>query len=317
MEIVILDGYCENPGDLTWEGFEKIGIVTYYDRTKDEEVIERIGNAQCIIINKTRITKEVMEACPALRYIGVLATGYDVVDVEAAKAKGIALSNVPGYGTDTVSQYAIAMLLEVCNRVGHHNDEVKKQRWSNNEDWCFWDYPLIELAGKTMGIVGFGRIGQATGNIARALGMKVVYYDAYVKPESVLGYTPLSLEELLTSSDVVALHCPLTKDNEQMMNKNTFALMKKNAILINNARGRLIHEEDLAQALRDGVIYAAALDVMYSEPVAFDNPLLSCDNCIITPHISWATKEARSRIMNCAQDNLQAFLNNELVNRIV
>lgn len=317
MKIVILDGYCENPGDLSWERFHKLGDVQIYDRSEDGCVVERIGDAEAIIVNKTKVTKEVMDACPNLKYIGVLATGYDVVDTVEAKKRGIAVTNVPGYGTDTVSQYAISLLLEICNRVGHHNDEVKKLRWSEHEDWCFWDYPLIELAGKTIGIVGYGRIGQATGRIAQALGMSVVYYDTNVDEETVTNATSLWLNELLSVSDVVALHCPLTSENEMMMNKDTLRLMKKNAILINNARGKLINEKDLAQALQDKVIYAAALDVTYKEPISQDNPLLSCENCLITPHISWATKEARERIMNTATENLNAFITNEVKNRIV
>lgn len=316
-KIVILDGYCENPGDLSWDGFKELGDVTLYDRSEDDCVIERIADAQVIIVNKTRITKEVMDACPNINYIGVLATGYDVVDVEEAKKHGIALTNVPGYGTDTVSQYAIAMLLEVCNRIGHHHEQVKKLRWSENADWCFWDYPLIELAGKTIGIIGYGRIGQATGRIAQALGMNIVYYDTYVEEGSVTKATSLSLNELLKVSDVVALHCPLTKENEKLINKDTLALMKKNAILINNARGKLIDEADLAKALREHQIFAAALDVTYDEPIANENPLLNCENCFITPHISWATKEARERIMNTAVENLDEFDRKGMKNRIV
>lgn len=317
MNIVILDGYCENPGDLSWDGFHEMGDVSVYDRSDEDCVIERIADAQAIIVNKTNITKSIMEASPKLRYIGVLATGYDVVDVDAARRLNIAITNVPGYGTDTVSQYAIAMLLEICNRIGHHNEEVKKLRWSENDDWCFWDYPLIELAGKTIGIIGYGRIGQATGNIAQALGMNVVYYDTFVNEQTVVNATSLSLKELLKVSDVVALHCPLTKDNEKFMNQEAFSLMKKNAILINNARGKLIDEVALANALQTQEIYAAALDVTYNEPILNDNPLLHCENCFITPHISWATKEARERIMNTAKDNLYAFLHNEKKNRIV
>lgn len=315
MKIVVLDGYTENPGDLDWKAFQRLGELTVYDRSDEAQIQERVQNADAVIVNKARMTKKMMEALPRLRYIGVLATGYDVVDTEAAKQLGIAVCNVPGYGTDTVAQYAIALLLEVTSRIGHHAKRVKEGEWARNADWCFWEYPLQELSGRTMGIIGYGRIGKRVGEIARALGMQILYYDAHALEDG--SGKRVSLEELLRQSDVVSLHCPLTKENDSLINKKTLAMMKSNAILINNARGKLINEADLAQALKNGTIYAAALDVVREEPIRSDNPLLECDNCLITPHISWASKEARSRIMETAAENLRCFLQGEEQNRIV
>lgn len=315
MKIVVLDGYTENPGDLDWNGFAEMGEVTVYDRSEEAQVAERIQDADAVIVNKVRMTRELMEAHPKLRYIGVLATGYDVVDIEAAGDLHIAVTNVPGYGTDTVAQYAIALLLEVTSRIGHHATRVKEGEWARNADWCFWEYPLLELSGRTMGIIGYGRIGRRVGEIARALGMKVLFHDAFAQEDG--SGEKVSLVELLQRSDVVSLHCPLTKENDSLINKKTLAMMKSHAILINNARGKLINECDLAQALQDGTIYAAALDVVREEPIRSDNPLLECDNCLITPHISWASKEARSRIMDTAAENLAEFLRGNTQNRIV
>lgn len=315
MKIVVLDGYTENPGDLDWNGFAEMGEVTVYDRSEEAQVAERIQDADAVIVNKVRMTRELMEAHPKLRYIGVLATGYDVVDIEAARELHIAVTNVPGYGTDTVAQYAIALLLEVTSRIGHHAARVKEGEWARNADWCFWEYPLLELSGRTMGIIGYGRIGRRVGEIARALGMKILFHDAYAQEDG--SGEKVSLVELLQRSDVVSLHCPLTKENDSLINKKTLAMMKSHAILINNARGKLINECDLAQALQDGTIYAAALDVVREEPIRSDNPLLECDNCLITPHISWASKEARSRIMDTAAENLAEFLRGNTQNRIV
>lgn len=315
MKIVVLDGYTENPGDLDWNGFAEMGEVTVYDRSEEAQVAERIQDADAVIVNKVRMTRELMEAHSKLRYIGVLATGYDVVDIEAAGDLHIAVTNVPGYGTDTVAQYAIALLLEVTSRIGHHAARVKEGEWARNADWCFWEYPLLELSGRTMGIIGYGRIGRRVGEIARALGMKILFHDAYAQEDG--SGEKVSLVELLQRSDVVSLHCPLTKENDSLINKKTLAMTKSHAILINNARGKLIDEYDLAQALQDGTIYAAALDVVREEPIRSDNPLLECDNCLITPHISWASKEARSRIMDTAAENLAEFLRGNTQNRIV
>lgn len=317
MKIVILDGYTENPGDLSWSGFEELGELTVYDRTPydEAEIIRRIGDADAVITNKTPISEEILNACPAINYIGVLATGYNVVDCRAARAKGIAVCNIPAYGTDAVGQFAIALLLEICHHIGHHSEEVKKGRWEAGPDWCFWDYPLIELTGKTMGIVGYGRIGQSTGRIAQALGMKVLACDASPVPELIsetCNY--VSLEELFVSADVISLHCPLFPETEGIINRDTIAGMKDGVIIINNSRGPLINEADLAEALNSGKVYAAGLDVVSTEPMKGDNPLLAAKNCMITPHISWAPRESRRRLMDIAVDNLRSYKDGVPVN---
>lgn len=318
MRIVVLDGYTENPGDLSWNGFRELGELMVYDRsslTDKQEVIERIGDAEIIITNKTPISKEVLDACTNIKYIGVLATGYNVVDTITAREKGIPVCNIPTYGTDAVGQFAIALLLEICHHIGYHSGEVIKGRWQNNADWCFWDYPLIELAGKKMGIIGYGRIGQATGRIAQALGMKVLAYDAYKNPALVSETCEyVEMEELLRDSDVISLHCPLFPETEGIINKENIARMKDGVIILNNSRGALIIEQDLANALNTGKIYAAGLDVVSTEPIKPDNPLLSAKNCIITPHISWAPKESRQRLMDIAVDNVKAFLKGSCIN---
>lgn len=314
MKIVILDGYTENPGDLSWEGFEALGKVTVYDRTAPEEIVSRIGDAEIVILNKVPITEETLNQCGHIRYIGVLATGYNVVDVDACRKRGIPVCNIPTYGTAAVGQFAIAMLLEICHHVAHHSDAVHEGRWESNPDWCFWDYPLIELADKTMGIIGFGRIGQATGRIAKALGMRVIANDEYpnASGKELAEYVPR--EQLFEESDVIALHCPLFPSTEGMINKENIAKMKDGVIILNNSRGPLIVEEDLADALNSGKVYAAGLDVVSAEPIQGDNPLLKAKNCIITPHISWAPKESRQRLMDIAVENLKAFLAGESVN---
>ena len=312
MKIVVLDGYTENPGDLSWGPMEALGELKVYDRTplKDtEEIIKRIGDAQAVITNKTPLPREVFDACPSIQYVGVLATGYNVVDVVAAKEKGIPVCNIPTYGTSAVAQFAIAMLLEICHHVAHHSDAVHAGRWESNPDWCFWDYPLIELADKTMGIIGYGRIGQATGKLAQALGMNVLAFDSYQNPALVSDTCSYaSLDELLGKSDVIALHCPLFPDTQGIVNKNTIAKMKDGVIILNNSRGPLIVEQDLADALNSGKVYAAGLDVVSTEPIQGSNPLLKAKNCIITPHISWAPRESRQRLMDIAVENLNAFV---------
>lgn len=317
MKIVILDGYTENPGDLSWNELGKLGELTVYDRsslTDEQESIDRIQDAEIVFTNKTPITRRVLDACRSIRFIGVLATGYNVVDVAYAKEKGIPVSNVPAYGTDAVSQYAIALLLEVCHHIGHHDQAVKAGRWENNPDWCFWDYPLIELKGKTMGVIGFGRIGQATGRIAKALGMEVIAHDLYTSEQGREIGTYVTMEQLLAGADVISLHCNLTVENNGFINKETISHMKDGVILINNSRGQLVNEQDLADALNSGKVAAAALDVVSSEPIKGDNPLLKAKNCLITPHISWAPKESRQRIMDCSIQNLKAFLDGKTVN---
>jgi glycerate dehydrogenase len=314
MKIVVLDGYTENPGDLSWSGFEELGELTVYDRTPVETIIERIGDAEAVIINKTPISAEVLNACPGIRYVGVLATGYNVVDVKAAKEKGVTVTNIPAYGTASVAQFAFALLLEICHHVAHHSNAVYEGRWENNADWCFWDYPLIELSGKTVGIIGFGKIGQATGAIAKAMNMRVLAYGGQESESGRAIADYVKLDELLASSDVIFLHCPLFPETEGIINKDTIAKMRDGVILINNSRGPLIVEHDLADALNTGKVYAAGLDVVSSEPIRGDNPLLNAKNCLITPHISWAPKESRERLMNMATENLRAFIEKTPVN---
>ena len=317
MKIVVLDGYTENPGDLSWSGLEALGEVTVYDRTSyvDAPIIaERIGDAEIVVLNKTPITKATIDACPNMKMIAVLATGYNVVDYDYAKEKGIPVCNVPTYGTASVGQYAIALLLEVCHHIGHHSKTVFEGKWANHIDWCYWDYPLIELDGKTAGIIGFGRIGQTTGRIAKALGMNVIAYDLYPNESGKAIAEYVDLETVLAKSDVLFLHCNLTPENTGLINKENIAKMKDGAILINNSRGQLIDEQDVADALNSGKLYAAGLDVVYTEPIKADNPLLGAKNCIITPHMSWGAKEARQRIMNITVDNVKAFLDGAPVN---
>ena len=317
MKIVVLDGYTENPGDLSWAPLEALGEVTVYDRTSYVEapiIAERIGDAEVAVVNKTPISKETIDKCPNLKAIAVLATGYNVVDYNYAKEKGIPVMNVPTYGTACVGQYAIALLLEICHHIGHHSHTVQEGKWANHIDWCYWDYPLIELDGKTAGIIGFGRIGQTTGRIAKAMGMRVLAYDLYPNDSGKAIGEYVDLDTLLPQSDVIFLHCNLTADNEKMINKSTIAKMKDGVILINNSRGQLIDEQDVADALNSGKIAAAGLDVVYTEPIKADNPLLKAKNCIITPHMSWGAKEARQRIMDITADNIQAFLSGNPVN---
>lgn len=315
MKIVILDGYTENPGDLSWEGFEKLGELVVYDRTPKELIVDRIGNADVVYTNKTPISRETLDACPNVKYIGVLATGYNVIDVAAAKEKNIIVTNIPTYGTDAVSQFAIALLLELCHHVGEHAVAVKNGEWENNEDWTFWKHPLIELAGKTMGIIGFGRIGQGTGRIAQALGMKVLAYDAHTRPELISDTCRyVDLEELFKESDVISLHCPLFPETEGIINKENIAKMKDGVKIINTSRGPLIVEEDLRDALNSGKVSGAGVDVVSTEPIRGDNPLLDAKNIYITPHIAWAPKESRKRLMDIAVNNLQAFIDDAPVN---
>lgn len=312
MKIVVLDGYTLNPGDISWEGMEAFGEVTVYDRTQPEDIVTRIGDAEVVYTNKTPLTRETFDACPNIKFVGVLATGYNIVDIEAAKEKGIPVSNIPTYGTAAVSQYAIALLLELCHHIGEHSDCVKKGDWTNNPDWCFWNYPLVELAGKTMGIIGFGRIGQDTGKIAQALGMKVLAYDAYHNPAletETCHYA--ELDELLAESDVISLHCPLFPSTQGIINKDTIAKMKTGVMIINDSRGPLIVEEDLRDALNSGKVAGAAVDVVSTEPIQMDNPLLQAKNMIITPHIAWAPKESRQRLMDIAVANLKAYVDGE------
>lgn len=317
MKIVILDGYTENPGDLSWDGFEALGETIVYDRTSyspadgRELIVSRAKGADALIVNKTPLTREILQALsPELKYIGVLATGFNIVDTEAAKELGVPVCNIPTYGTTAVAQFVFALLLELCHHVGAHSDAVHHGAWENQPDFCFWNYPLVELSGKTMGIIGFGRIGRATANIAQAFGMKILAYDEYVNHDSENDSLRfVSLEELFQNSDVISLHCPLLPSTAGIIGKENLAQMKNGAFLINTSRGPLVDETALADALDSGKLGGAAVDVVSTEPVRGDNPLLKAKNCIITPHIAWAPKESRRRLMDIAVDNLRSFLN--------
>ena len=316
MKIVVLDGYALNPGDLSWDWLENYGSVTYYDRHDVNKTISRVGDADIILLNKTPITAEILDACPSVKLICVLATGYNVVDCDAARARGIPVCNVPDYGTAAVAQYTFALLLELCHQVGHHNDAVHAGKWSRCPDFCFWDTPQMELAGKTLGIIGFGRIGQAVGRIAKAFGMNVLAYSRTEYPEGKAIATYVDLDTLLEKSDIISLHCPLTPETTGIINKTSIAKMKDGAIVINTSRGPAIVEADLADALASGKLRAAAMDVVAKEPIPGDSPLLSAPNCIITPHMAWAPKESRQRIMDCTQRSIDAFLAGNPINTV-
>ena len=319
MKIVVLDGYTLNPGDLSWDALKAYGDLTVYDRTPlhdEDEIIRRIGDAEIIFTNKTPLGARMFASCRGLKYVGVLATGYNVVDVAAAKAAGITVTNIPAYGTAAVGQFAIALLLEICHHIGHHDKAVHDGRWQTNPDFCFWDYPLIELDQKTIGIIGFGRIGQSTGRIAKALGMRVLAYNPSESESGREIAEYVSLERLFRESDVISLHCPLFPETQGIINRESIAKMKDGVIILNNSRGPLIVEQDLADALNSGKVYAAGLDVVSSEPIKADNPLLNAKNCIITPHISWAPKESRQRLMDIAVDNLKNYLAGDAKNAV-
>jgi glycerate dehydrogenase len=309
LKIVVLDGYTLNPGDLSWRRLESIGETVVYERTPEELIVERARGAQIVFTNKTPLREQTLKQLPELRYIGVLATGFDVVDTQKARERNIIVTNIPSYGTDTVAQMAIALLLELCHYVGHHSESVRSGEWSRNPDWCYWHHPIVELAGKTMGIIGFGRIGQRTARIASALGMDIIAYDETMGfAVDLPNFRFASLSEVFQTADAVSLHCPLTEATEGLIRSETLSMMKPTAFLINNSRGRLIVEADLADALNNGVIAGAALDVLSVEPPPEDHPLLHAKNCIITPHIAWASQEARQRLLNTAVDDLLAFL---------
>ena len=311
MKIVILDGHTENPGDLSWEGFAALGELTVYDRTPKfdtEEIIRRIGDAQIVITNKTPVRAAVLDACPGVKYVGLLSTGKDVCDCDYAEKKGITVTNIPAYSTDAVAQHAIALLLEICSKVGVHSAAVQAGEWQRCEDFCFWEAPLMELSGRTMGIIGFGQIGRQTGRIAKALGMRVLAAGSRETPEGREIGTYTDLDTLLRQSDVVSLHCPLNDDTRKLINRETIGKMKDGAILINTGRGGLVDEEALAQALKSGKLYAAGVDVVSVEPITPDNPLLACANCFITPHVAWTPQTCRRRVMDIAVANLKAYL---------
>lgn len=309
MKITILDGYALNPGDLSWESLETFGQVSYYDRTLSEEAaIARIGDSQIVLTNKTPITASLLSACPNIRLICVLATGYNVVDCDAAAKCGIPVCNVPTYGTHAVAQFTFGLLLELCHQIGLHDQSVHHGQWSSCPDFCYWNTPQMELYGKTMGIIGYGRIGQAVGKIAQAIGMRVLAYSRTAVP-GMAEY--VSLEALLKQSDVVSLHCPLFPETQKLINPATLSLMKDGAILLNTARGQLLDEQAVADALKAGKLRGAAVDVVSIEPIPADSPLLSAPNCIITPHIAWAPLESRQRIMDITAENIRQFLAGE------
>ena len=317
MKIVVLDGYTLNPGDLDWEGIKKLGDLTVLDRIdhSPSAVIEAIGDAEIIYTNKTPLPKEVLSKVPSVKYIGVLATGFNVVDVNCAKELGIKVTNVPTYGTDAVAQFTLALLLEMCHRIGDHDVAVKNGEWASCPDFCFWKHPLIELSGKTMGFIGFGRIGQATAKLAQAFGLNLLVFNRSQNPDMASDTCQYaSLDDVLAKSDIISLHCPLTEDTQGIINQSTIGKMKDGVMIINTARGPLIVEQDLKDALETGKVAAAAIDVASVEPILADNPLLTAKNCIMTPHIAWASKESRQRLMNSTVENLEAFLGGNPIN---
>lgn len=312
MKIVILDGFALNPGDLSWDSLKKLGQVEteveIYDRTPEDQVVARCKGADAVLTNKTPLSEVTIGRLPELRYIGVLATGYNIVDTAAARNRGVTVTNIPTYGTASVAQFAIALLLELCHHVGLHGQAVREGEWSKNPDWSFWKTPLIELSGKTIGVIGFGRIGRQTAAIASALGMRVVANDAV--ETNAPGYPDfawMDLDGIVQEADVLSLHCPLFADNKGMIHRERLSRMKRSAFLLNTSRGPLVVDQDLADALNEGVIAGAGLDVLSLEPPVASNPLLSAKNCIVTPHIAWATREARSRLLDIAVENLREF----------
>ena len=315
MKIVVLDGQTLNPGDNPWDAVESLGELTVYDRTAPDEIIQRADGADVLLTNKTPLSADTLGQLPDLRFISVLATGYNVVDVEAAGRQGVVVSNVPIYATDSVAQFTFALLLELAHHVGSHDVAVKAGRWSESPDFCFWDFPLVELAGRKIGIVGFGRIGRRVGELAHAFGMEVLAADVnQTNPPEYKSFQWVEVEELFEAADVVSLHCPQTAENVGMVNSELLARMKSNAFLINNSRGGLIVEADLAGALNAGRIAGAALDVVSTEPISPDNPLLSAKNCLITPHIAWAALAARKRLMQTTAENIEAFIAGKPIN---
>ncbi len=308
MKIVVLDGHTLNPGDLSWDELESLGDCAIYDRTPPQEVVARAQEAQAVLTNKAVLDRDAIERLSDLEYIGVLATGYNVVDVAAASERKIVVTNVPTYGTHSVAQMVFALLLELTQRVGHHARTVREGRWTSSPDFCYWDYPLVELHGLTIGIVGFGRIGRAVSEIALGFGMKVLVYDVFVLHPPVPNVEFVDLDTLFAQSDVVTLHCPLTPDTEGLIDAERLAQMKASAFLINTSRGAIVKERDVAEALEAGRIAGAGLDVLAVEPPRADSPLLTARNCLITPHIAWATRAARARLIKAAVDNLRAFL---------
>ena len=316
MKIVILDGYTTNSGDLSWDSIKQLGDLTVYDRTGNDQIISRCQDAEAVLTNKVILSAEIISALPKLKYIGVMATGYNVVDIDAARSRGIVVTNVPAYSTASVAQLVFAHLLNIASQVALHDSQVHEGKWVNSVDFCFYAAPLIELDGKQIGIVGLGQIGSAVARIAQAMGMKVAAYTSKSQEQLGDGITKMSLEQLFATSDVVTLHCPLTPDTKYIVNAERLATMKANAIIINTGRGPLVNEQDLADALNNGTIAAAAVDVLSCEPPKADNPLLTAKNCHITPHIAWASQAARTRLIATLASNLQAFINGNPVNNV-
>lgn len=315
MKLVVLDGYTLNPGDLSWDGMKQFGDLEVHERTPESRILERCKDAEIIFTNKTPLKEQVLDQLPALKYIGVLATGYNVVDVDFAKKRGIMVANVPGYGTASVVQMTFALLLELCQHVQSHSDSVFNGEWSKSLDFCYWKHPLVELEGKTMGIIGFGRIGQKVADVAGAFGMNIIGQSRHQSDQSHRkDFRWAELDELLKESDVVSIHCPLFPETQGIINRDTLKLMKSSAFFLNTSRGPLMVDQDLADALNAGVIAGAGIDVLSVEPPAEDNPLFKAKNCLITPHIAWATKEARTRLMGIAENNLSSFLNGNPIN---
>ena len=317
MKIVVLDGYTVNPGDLNEEALHQLGQLTIYDRTDRNdtaEIIRRIGDAEVVVTNKTPITPEIIDACPTMRFIAVQATGYNVVDIDYARKKGIPVSNVPVYGTRAVSQFTIALLLEICHRIGHHSETVHNGKWEQSIDFCYWDYPLIELEGKTFGMIGCGKIGQQTARISAALGMRVITYDLRPKDAGRAVAEYVDFDTLLRESDVLSIHMPLLPFNTGIINRETIAKMKDGVIFLNTSRGQMVVEQDLADALNSGKVAAAGLDVVSTEPIRGDNPLLQAKNCFITPHMAWGAIESRQRIMDTTVANIRGYQQGEPVN---
>jgi len=315
MKLVVLDGYTLNPGDLNWDGIKKFGNLEVYDRTVESLIVERCKGAEIIFTNKTPLRESVLSQLPDLKYIGVLATGYNVVDVDYAKTRGIAVANVPGYGTASVVQMTFALLLELCQHVQSHSDSVRQGDWASSPDFCYWNYPLIELEGKSIGIIGFGSIGQKVADIATAFGMNIIGFSRTRSDQSHRkNFKWAELDDLLKESDVVSVHCPLFPETQGIINKDSLRLMKRTAFFLNTSRGPLMVDQDLADALNEGIIAGAGIDVLSVEPPSANNPLFKAKNCLITPHIAWATKEARSRLMGIAENNLSSFLNQKPIN---
>ena len=315
MKLVVLDGYTLNPGDLNWEGIKKFGDLEVHDRTQENQIVERCQGAEIIFTNKTPLREPILSQLPDLKYLGVLATGYNVVDVDYAKSRGIAVANVPGYGTASVVQMTFALLLELCQHVQSHSDSVRQGDWAASPDFCYWNYPLIELEGKTIGIIGFGSIGQKVADIATAFGMNIIGFSRTRSDQSHRkNFKWAELNELLKESDVVSVHCPLFPETQGIINKDSLRMMKRTAFFLNTSRGPLMVDQDLADALNEGIIAGAGIDVLSVEPPSADNPLFKAKNCLITPHIAWATKEARSRLMGIAENNLSSFLNQKPIN---